>query len=368
MPVPNHSYSLNTGDIPATHPSGSVELEAARIVQEIQRLWADPAQDFRTSLLKEMVGSVLKLKGSETEVLDIKILHRSLKELRYAFNVFQDYRDIRKVSIFGSARTPPNDPNYWLASQLGETLGQQGYMVITGGGPGIMQAGNEGAGSQNSFGVNIMLPFEQAPNSLIADDKKLIHLKYFFTRKLVLVKETHAVAVFPGGFGTFDEVFEVLTLIQTGKTPPMPVVLLEPEGGDYWKQLFNFMQTQFLARGLISPSDLALFRIVHSAEAALEEIQTFFSNYHSLRMVGNQMVLRMQYALSEEDLAQLNQEFGDLLDHGRFEQGEALHEEWDEPHLAHLPRLIFSCNWKELGRLRECIDWLNARGNSNLSS
>ncbi|MGD9852712.1 MAG: TIGR00730 family Rossman fold protein, partial [Nitrospirales bacterium] len=243
----------------------------------------------------------------------------------------------------------------------GELLRQKAFMVITGGGPGIMQAGNEGAGRDHSFGVNIMLPFEQAANALIADDKKSISLKYFFTRKLLLVKETHAVAVFPGGFGTFDEAFEVLTLIQTGKTHPMPVVLVEAEGGDYWKGLMDFFRSQFVGRGVISPTDLALFKVVHSAEAAVEEIYGFFRNYHSLRIVGSRMVLRLHHQLLESELHQLNQEFSDILKGGKFEQRDALTEEWDEPEIAHLPRLVFCFNWKQLGRLRQCIDWLNAR-------
>ena len=335
--------------------------EIDEIVQKVSELWTAPSGDLRTLLLKEMVSSVLKLHHSDIDALDIKILHRALKELRYAFRIFGEYRDVRKVSIFGSARTQSDDPNYQLAFRLGQLLRDNEYMVITGGGPGIMQAGNEGAGRDHSFGVNIMLPFEQAPNALIADDKKSINLKYFFTRKLLLVKETHAVAVFPGGFGTFDEAFEVLTLIQTGKTHPMPVVLVEAEGGDYWSGMLDFLRTRFVARGLISPADLALFTIVHSAEAAVEEIHGFFRNYHSLRIVGDQMVFRLHHQLLETELRQLNQEFSDLLKRGVFEQGDALAEEWDEPEISHLPRLVFRYNWKQLGRLRQCINWLNAR-------
>ncbi|PJA78604.1 MAG: TIGR00730 family Rossman fold protein, partial [Nitrospirae bacterium CG_4_9_14_3_um_filter_51_5] len=319
------------------------------IVREIKSLWTGPATDVRTALLKEMVGSVVKLRDLDTDVLDVKILHRALKELRYAFRVFRQYREVKKVSIFGSARTRVDDPNYKLASQFGKLLSQRGFMVITGGGPGIMLAGNEGAGREHSFGVNIMLPFEQAPNALIADDKKLVNLKYFFTRKLLLVKETHAVALFPGGFGTLDEAFEVLTLIQTGKTDPIPVVCLESPGGHYWQRMMEFLEQQLLSRGLINRSDLALFTIVYSAEKAVEEIQKFFRVYHSLRIVRNTMVIRIQQQLSQEELIQLNQEFSDLLADGQFQQVEALPEEWDEPHISHLPRLVLHFNWKELG-------------------
>lgn len=358
----NNSFSPSqTLETPPQVRSGESHDEVEAIVQKISDLWADTSGDLRTLLLKEMVSSVLKLHHSDADALDIKILHRALKELRYAFRVFGEYRDVRKVSIFGSARTQPEDPNYQMAFRLGELLRQKAFMVITGGGPGIMQAGNEGAGRDHSFGVNIMLPFEQAPNALIADDKKSMNLKYFFTRKLLLVKETHAVAVFPGGFGTFDEAFEVLTLIQTGKTHPMPVVLVEAEGGDYWKGLMDFLRTQFVGRGVISPTDLALFKVVHSAEAAVEEIHGFFRNYHSLRIVGNQMVLRLHHQLLESELQELNQEFSDILKRGVFAQSDALAEEWDEPEIGHLPRLVFCFNWKQLGRLRQCIDWLNAR-------
>ena len=332
------------------------------IVREIKSLWTGPETDVRTALLKEMVGSVVRLRDLDTDVIDVKILHRALKELRYSFRVFRQYREVKKVSIFGSARTPGDDPNYTLASQLGKLLSQRGFMVITGGGPGIMLAGNEGAGRENSFGVNIMLPFEQSPNAMIADDKKLVHLKYFFTRKLLLVKESHAVALFPGGFGTLDEAFEVLTLIQTGKTHPIPVLCIESPGGNYWKRLMEFFEQQLLSRGFINQSDLALFKVVYSPEEAVKEIQQFFRVYHSLRIVKDSMVIRIHQQLSQAEMAQLNQEFSDLLTDGQFQQVEALPEEWDEPHISHLPRLMLHFNWKELGRLRQCIDWLNARG------
>ncbi len=351
--------SMPHGQSAPGNRSRTSRKKSEAIVEEILDLWSDSSKDIRTILLQEMVTSVVKLRDSQTDMLDIKILHRALKELRYAFQVFQDYRDVRKVSIFGSARTSPDDPNYQLASELGRRLGQEDMMVITGGGPGIMRAGNEGAGREQSFGLNILLPFEQAPNPLVADDKKLVNLKYFFTRKLLLVKETHAVAVFPGGFGTMDEAFEVLTLIQTGKTDPMPVVFLEAPGGTYWASLIDFLNGQLVPRGLINPFDMSLFKVVYTAEAAVEEITTFFRIYHSLRIVRDRIVLRLQQALSSEQLAELSRNFGDLLGSGQFEQTGALPEESDEPHLADLSRLVFAFNWKDLGRLRQCIDWLN---------
>jgi len=344
---------------------GRPHAQSSEIVQEILDLWADTTGDRRTTLLQEMVAIVAKLRDSDIDVMDIKILNRALKELGCAFQVFGEYRDVRKVSIFGSARTQPVDSNYQLASALGRLLSQQGMMVITGGGPGIMQAGMEGAGREQSFGVNIMLPFEQTPNAFIADDKKLVSLKYFFTRKLLLVKESHAVVILPGGFGTLDEMFEVLTLIQTGKTDPIPIVCLETPGGTYWECMMDFLRSQLVPRGLINFSDLCLFKVAHSAEEAVNEITTYFRNYHSLRMVGNRMLLRLQRALSPGQLFQLNEEFADIVEFGHCEQIEALPEESDEPELAHLPRLAFYFNWKELGRLRQCIDWLNTCSFSN---
>ena len=295
----------------------------------------------------------------DVDLLDIKILNRALKELRYGFKVFQPYHHVRKVSIYGSARTPQEDPNFQLAYRFGRLLSERGFMVITGAGPGIMWAGHEGAGRESSFGVNIMLPFEQAPNSLIAKDKKLINLKYFFTRKLLFVKESHATVLFPGGFGTLDEGFEVLTLIQTGKTDPAPVVLLEVPECDYWERWMDFVRDQLLPRGLISETDLALFKIFHHEADAVEEIETFYRNYHSIRYVGNNLVIRLQHPLETEEVRQLNHEFDDLLIDGEYIQTDALPEESDDTDVMGLPRLIFQYNRKDAGRLRQLINRLN---------
>jgi len=320
----------------------------------------DPSGDFKTTLLKEMIASVLKLQESDIDVLDVKILHRAMKELRHAFTVFHPYQHIRKVSIFGSARIPPEDPNFQLAHRFARLLSERDFMVITGAGPGIMWAGHEGAGRDHSFGVNILLPFEQSPNSLIADDKKLVNFKYFFSRKLLFVKESHATALFPGGFGTLDEGFEVLTLIQTGKTNPTPVVFLEAPGCDYWERWLDFIRQQLLSRALIHDSDLALFKVFHEAEAAVEEIQTFYHRYHSLRFVNDHLAIRLQQALTDDQLKRVNSEFNDLLEEGTFRQSSALLQEQDEPELSLLSRLVFHYNRQDAGRLRKLIDWLNA--------
>jgi len=328
-------------------------------LRAIEKLCSMPASDPKATFLKEMLLSVIKLHEADVDVLNIKILNRALKELRYGFKVFHPYRRTRKVSIFGSARIPSEDPNYQLAYRLGRLLSERGFMVITGAGPGIMFAGHEGAGQEHSFGVNIMLPFEQGPNTLIADNEKLIHLKYFFSRKLLFVKESHATALFPGGFGTLDEGFEVLTLIQTGKANLTPVVCLEAPGCDYWERWMDFVNDQLLARGFISDIDLALFKIFHDEEGAVEEIESFYRNYHSHRFVNDNLVLRLHHPLTPEHLVQLNTTFPDLLVKGQFVQSPALPEERDETDLSELPRLVFQYNRKDAGRLRQLIDWLN---------
>jgi uncharacterized protein (TIGR00730 family) len=330
------------------------------ILRNVQRLLADTDGDLKNVLLKEMLLGILKLNDYQLDTLDLKILNRTLKELRYAFRVFQPYRSRPKISMFGSARTPPDDPNYQVAFRFARRLVERGYMVITGGADGIMRAGQEGAGRDHSFGVNIMLPFEQGPNSIIADDPKLITFKYFFTRKLLFVKESNGTALFPGGFGTHDEGFEVLTLVQTGKSHPQPIVCLQAPGCDYWDHWHRFIGDQLLTRGLISPEDMSLFKIFESDDAAVQEIERFYRNYHSMRSVHRHQVLRMRQPLNAEQLERINDEFADLLTQGSFEQHiEPLPEELDEPALKDLPRLVFLSNRRSASRLRQLIDHLN---------
>lgn len=331
------------------------------ILEQVKRLIEEADESLQKVLLKEMLIGVLKLSDSPLETLEYKILNRTLKELRYAFKVFHPYRNRPKVSIFGSARTQPEDPNYRLAFRFTRLLVERGYMVITGGADGIMRAGQEGAGKDNSFGVNIMLPFEQGPNDVIADDPKLITFKYFFTRKLLFVKECQAVALFPGGFGTHDEGFEVLTLAQTGKSNPQPIVCLQASGCEYWDGWLAFITEQLLARQLINEEDLSLFTVVDSAEAGVEEIERFYRNYHSLRFVDRLLSIRIKQPLSPEHLARLNREFSDLLVEGAIEQRGLLPEESDEPALKDLPRLVFLYNRRSAGRLRQLIDRINER-------
>jgi uncharacterized protein (TIGR00730 family) len=292
---------------------------------------------------------------------DVKLLSTALKELRYAFKVFAAYRGRRKVTIFGSARLPADHPAYQQAVDFSRRVVEAGFMVITGAASGIMEAGHVGAGRQNSIGVNILLPFEQEANPVIAGDLKLMHLKYFFTRKLLFVKESDAVVLFPGGFGTLDEGFEVLTLIQTGKSHLFPIVMLDEPAGDYWVRWQQYVKDVLLGRGLISPADLSLYKITDSVDEALEEVRRFYRVYHSMRYVnGGDLVLRIQRPLSDPVLRQLRVDFADIVTAGTFEQIEALPEEANDTHVLALPRLRFRFDRHNLGRLRMLVDAINA--------
>jgi uncharacterized protein (TIGR00730 family) len=290
---------------------------------------------------------------------DLKILSRTLRELRYAFKVFAPYRRQRKVTIFGSARTQPDEPPYLQAVNFGRAMAEAGWLVITGAASGIMEAGHRGAGRESSMGLNIMLPFEQSANPVIHGDAKLVHMKYFFTRKLMFVKECDAVVCLPGGFGTLDEAMEVITLLQTGKRDMIPVVLLDAPGGSYWRDLHEYVLGHLLRGRMISPEDLHLYKLTDNYEEAQAEVLQFFRVYHSMRYVKSHLVIRLQQPLSLELLDAINREFIDLLTSGHFEQRAALELERDESDLAHLPRLVFAFNRRNLGRLRLLIDAIN---------
>jgi hypothetical protein len=277
----------------------------------------------------------------------------------YAFRVFAPYRGTRKVTIFGSARIAEDSPEYRQAAAFAREMSAQGWMVITGAGEGIMKAGQDGAGRDQSFGVNIRLPFEQSANEIIQNDAKLITFRYFFTRKLVFVKETDAIALFPGGFGTMDEAFETLTLLQTGKSPVLPLVCIDRPGGDYWHAWDAYVRGALLSRGLIASEDLSLYRVTNRLDEAANEILTFYRNYHSSRYVGNRLVLRLHRVPAPEALARLEEEFRDILAESGFSVGPALPEEAEESAVADLPRLTFVFNRRSFGRLRQLIDALN---------
>jgi uncharacterized protein (TIGR00730 family) len=293
---------------------------------------------------------------------DVKLLNTALKELRYAFKVFAPYRNRRKVTLFGSARLPQEHPAYRAAVEFSRRIVAEGFMVITGAASGIMEAGHLGAGRENSIGVNILLPFEQAANAIIAGDIKLMHLKYFFTRKLLFVKESDAVALFPGGFGTLDEGFEVLTLVQTGKSHLFPILLIDEPGGDYWRRWQDYVENVLLRRGMISPEDLALYKITDSVDEAVAEVLNFYRVYHSMRYVRGELVFRLRRELSPASLANIRKDFADIALKGVFEQTSALPDEANDPHLAALPRLRFYFDRKNLGRLRMLIDAINRDG------
>ncbi len=337
-------------------PSEAIgEDEIARPQPADEPLTAVPGGD----LLQVMRHTVDRLEHDQTARGDLKILSRTLRELRYAFKVFRPYRRRRKVTIFGSARTLPDHPDYLHTVAFAQAIAEHGWMVVTGAGGGIMEAGHKGAGRAASMGLNIMLPFEQFSNPYIKGDSKLVTLKYFFTRKLMFVKEASAVVCSPGGFGTLDETFETITLLQTGKQTMLPVVLLDHPGGSYWRDLGDYLEKHFLGDGMISPDDVRLFKITDSVEEAVEEVIGFYRVYHSMRYVGHELVLRLKAALSEAELEAINDRYAGLLVDGVFRQGEALPEELSEPDLAHYPRLVFHFNRRDLGGLRRLIDEVN---------
>ena len=312
-------------------------------------------------LIAKIKASAEKLASDQATRGDLKILSRTLRELGHAFKVFGPYRACRKVTVFGSARTPSEAPAYRQAVQFGRAMAQQGWLVVTGAASGIMEAGHVGAGREKSMGLNIILPFEQAANPVIAGDPKLVYMKYFFTRKVMFVKESHAICLFPGGFGTLDEGLEVLTLLQTGKRDMVPVVLLDEPGGDYWRVWQQFVESRLVARGMIAPEDLSLYKLCDRVEEAVAEILGFYRVYHSMRHVRSQLVLRLAKPPGRRLLHQINREFADLLGGGRFVLSDPLAEERDEPELAHLPRLVFEFNRRSFGRLRQLIDLINRK-------
>ncbi len=310
-------------------------------------------------LIEKIKESADKLASDQTSRGDLKILSRALRELRWAFKVFAPYRNCRKVTVFGSARVAAENAAYQQAVEFGRVMARHDWLVITGAASGIMEAGHVGAGREHSMGLNILLPFEQMTNPVIAGDHKLVHMKYFFTRKLMFVKESHAICLLPGGFGTLDEGMEVLTLLQTGKRDMVPVVFLDEPGGSYWRSFREFLEQTLLKHGMIDSEDMSLFSITDSVDEAVEEILQFFNVYHSIRYVRGKLVMRLTEAPGRKRLDEINTRFADLLAEGRFTLGGPLSEEKDEPDLAELPRLIFQFNRRSYGRLRQLIDCLN---------
>ncbi len=342
-----------TGSLPA-HRTGDDDLDA-RLVDLLDRVGATTDRD----QLFQILASAVLLAGDGAHRLDLKITNAALKEMRAAFHMFAPYRDVPKATIFGSARTRPDDPLYAQTHDLAAGLAQRAWMVVTGAGPGIMAAGMEGAGREQAIGVLIRLPFEGGANEIIEGDDKLIEMKYFFTRKLMLIKESAAFVALPGGFGTLDETFELLTLVQTGKAEPVPVVLLDTPSGGYWRGWKRFVEQEVAGNGMISPHDQSLYRVTDNVAAALEEIDVFYRNYHSLRYVGDRLVLRLRSEPTRAELRRLNDEFADILLGGRIERSGPFPPEVSGDDHLHLPRVALRFDHHSFGRLRSLIDALN---------
>jgi uncharacterized protein (TIGR00730 family) len=313
-----------------------------------------------------ILRTLLKLAQDNAERGDLKILNRTLQELRHAFRIFAPYRHIRKVSIFGSTRVAENDPYYDLARSVGEKLAEANFMVITGAGPGIMQAGHEGAGREKSFGVNIRLPSVQDANPFIRDDPKLMDFHFFFTRKLMFVKEADAVIIFPGGFGTHDELLESITLAQTGKTQLVPIILMDVPDGTYWSRWQQFLRDDVMSRGYINEREMTFFRIHTSAPAAVEEITKFYRNFHSYRFVGGDLVIRLNDPPSAALIERLNRDFADIVI-GEVRQTEPLPAEANDANTLHLHRLVMRFNREDYARLRQMIDVINDQESTEVS-
>ena len=346
--------------IPSFDPLDSLPEDVTQLMAQLPNLQ-------HRQLIEQTLATVVRLASSDIDRLDWKILSASLADMEKGLELFHTYRHVRKVTIFGSARTLPTAPEYQIAADFARCVAKLGFMVMTGGGGGIMQAGNEGAGKENSFGLNIQLPFEQEANPFIEGDRKLIHFKYFFTRKLFLLRESDAVALFPGGFGTQDEAFECMTLSQTGKFGPVPLVLIDRPGGSYWHDWSAYIDKNLVATGLVSKDDPSLYTITDNLEVACNAITAFYQVYHSSRYVKEKLVIRLKTELSEAEVEQLNTDFSDILVKGRIEKSIALPQEAQDETMD-LPRLVLYFNQRDLGRLYQAIAAINQMGNTATSA
>src|ERR1039458_8042142 len=281
--------------------------------RRIQELIEYKGGGFNQERVADILENALKLLKDMQDSGDVRVIQTALRELRFAFKLFVPYAHVRKVALFGSARTAATRPEYQQAVEFGRKIAEAGFMVITGAGPGIMQAGHEGAGPEKSFGASIRLPWEQSANPVIREDKKLVTFKYFFTRKLIFIRHSDAIVLFPGGFGTLDEGYEALTLMQTGKSQLMPLVLVEPPGGTYWKAWDKYIREHLLRDGLISPEDLNFYQITHNADEAVKIITRFYRNFQSTRFVKDLFISRLKTAPSESAVAAINEDFADII-------------------------------------------------------
>ncbi len=346
--------------MPVPRPSSTSGDPAVDAV--LGELLAANGSDANDDLIRSLLVTALEMDKADIDRLELKIASQTMVEMLAAWKVFAPFADRAKVTVFGSARIKPGQPDYELAAAFGRKMAERNWMAITGAGPGIMTAAIEGIGVERAFGVNILLPFEQQAAPILAEDPKLATFKYFFTRKLTFMKESDAFALFPGGYGTLDEAFELLTLVQTGKSYPVPIVLVDHPGSTYWNRWKEFIEAELLAAGMISPADLDLFLHTHSAEDAAEYLCSFYSCYHSLRFVGRRLILRLRSAVSDEALADLNREFADLVVSGEIERVEATDIERRDGDNVDLPRLALRFNDRSFGRLVQLIHRINAVG------
>jgi len=327
--------------------------------RRIQDLIAYKGGGENPDLVEDIIESALKLLTDVEDRGDVRVIQTAIRELRYAFRLFAPYADTRKVTIFGSARTHPSKTEYKQAVEFARKIAAAGFMVITGAGPGIMQAGHEGAGPGKSFGANIRLPWEQAANPVIQRDKKLITFEYFFTRKLIFIRHSDAIVLFPGGFGTLDEGYEALTLMQTGKSRLMPLVFIDRPGGTYWKTWDKNAREHLLRNQLITEDDLQLYQITDDTDQAVKWITRFYRNYHSMRFVKDLLVIRLNHTPSQSACDGLNEDFTDIIAGEKIHPIEATPEEREDRDAVELPRIAFGFNRRDYGRLREMIDVLN---------
>jgi uncharacterized protein (TIGR00730 family) len=349
--------AADTAGVEAVTPEEELDPRHEHLVDE---LLDSVGVSARRELYRAILGTVVHLAEERTDALDLKLASAALAEMAEAFKVFRPFREARKVTFFGSARTLSEDPLYLQARQLAQRMAGHGWMVVTGAGPGIMAAGMEGAGQARSLGVNIRLPHEQGANLFIAQDPKLVEMRYFFTRKLMLIKESDGYAVLPGGFGTLDEAFELLTLLQTGKAQPAPLVLLDVPEGTYWRGWRRFVEEEVTARGFVEADDHSLYKVTADVGEAARELLGFFRNYHSVRWVGDLLVVRLRKAPTRAQLSDLNDRFGDIVVSGTIRPTKPLSPERSGDDHLELPRLALRFDRMHYGRLRQLINALNA--------
>jgi hypothetical protein len=328
--------------------------------RRVQELIEYKGGGYNEDLVADIVENGLKLLKDVEARGDVRVIQTALRELRYAYKMFAPHAHVRKVTMFGSARTLPTKGEYLQAVEFARKIAAEGWMVITGAGPGIMQAGHEGAGLERSFGANIRLPWEQSANPIIQDDKKLITFKYFFTRKLTFVRHSDAIILFPGGFGTMDEGYEALTLMQTGKSRMMPLVLMDRPGGAYWRTWDKHIREHLLRNQFISPDDLNLYTVTDDPDEAVRLITRFYRNYHSMRFVHDQLVIRLKHPPSNYAIEGLNEDFKDIISGEKIQMIECTPEEREDNQYVDLPRIGFGFNRRDYGRLRQLIDVLNS--------